>query len=75
MDTFLDSVLVTRYPLHLYIIWNLDTCSDMLLDRFSDTFGTRTVLIGPDTFMDTFMDVFGHVQLDFGDTFMDTFLD
>ena len=24
----------------------------MLLDRFSDTFGTRTVLIVPDTFMD-----------------------
>ena len=39
-------------------------CLLMLLDRFSDTFGTRTVLIVPDIFghvRDTFMDFFGHV--------------
>ena len=44
----------------------------MLLDRFSDTFGTRTVLIVPDIFghvRDTFMDVFGHVHGHVADMF------
>ena len=63
-------------PIFIVFVYNLEFRRlPMLLDGFSDTFGTRTVLIGPDMFRTRSSKFFGHVRLFSGDIFMDTFTD
>ena len=65
----------TDLKYYIMLFRRLSVLLDRLLDTLSDTFGTHTVLIGPDMFRTRLSKFFGHVRLFSGDMFMDTFTD